>query len=101
MQPRDQGHSQTAVDAANTTEQAELQPQLQSKPSRYIPLRLNRNFMNYPLARDARTIAVWRKDDEGDWYTLCPGEDRIGFWLPKDTVAGARRLPTGFDMNVL
>jgi hypothetical protein len=79
-----QSHSQTAVEAANTAEQAELQPE----PRRYMPLRLNRNFMNYPLARDPRVAATWRLGNHGgDWYAVLPGENRI----PLDAVNLSRK----------
>lgn len=58
---------------------------------------LSRNLMNYPLARDARTKCHWRRDGEVRWCYL-PGEERIWFQLPVDC---DRRIPTGFDLNVL
>jgi hypothetical protein len=69
-----------------------------SKPSR-LPLRLNRNFMNYPLARSAKTKPNWRKDKDG-WWCRLPGDDRIELSLP-EAHRTLRRCPTAFDMNVL
>jgi hypothetical protein len=44
----------------------------------------------------------WRKGDRADsWYAELPGEDRIRVYLPPDTPAHKRRVPTAFDMNVL
>lgn len=64
----------------------------------WTQLRLNRNFMNYPLARSARTQPRWREDKDVLWCTL-PGENRIELSVPADWPG--RRLPTGFDLNVL
>ena len=64
----------------------------------WTPLRLNRNLMNYPLARSARTRPLWHEDKDVLWCTL-PGESRIELSAP--AAAPVRRLPTGFDMNVL
>ena len=66
----------------------------------WTQLRLNRNLMNYPLARSARTRPEWREDGEVLFCTL-PGEDRIELNLPAVAPARCRRCPTGFDMNVL
>jgi hypothetical protein len=66
-----------------------------------VPLRLNRNFMNYPLARDARVITHWRKSKKtGEFITRLPGEDRILLILPATTKA-LPVSPTGLDMAVL
>ena len=65
-----------------------------------IPLRLNRNLMNYPLARSARTPTRWEKIGD-DWVATLPGDDRIELYLTKETPEKERRAPTGFDMNVL
>ena len=67
-----------------------------------VPLRLNRNFANYPLARDARVDLHWWKSAEtGEWISELPFEDRILLILPSDTPANKRRGLTGFDINVL
>ncbi len=63
-------------------------------------LRLNRNFMNYPLARSMRTRPNWQKDKDGWWCTL-PGDDHIELRLPETSRPTLQRCPSGFDMNVL
>jgi hypothetical protein len=65
-------------------------------------LRLNRNFMNYPLARDTRQQVVWgRGKDSKRWQANLPGENNIQLWFAADTPEAEVRLPSGFDMNVL
>jgi hypothetical protein len=61
---------------------------------------INRNLANYPLARDVRVAAHWRKSNKtGRWLCDLPGDQRIQFRLPSDYKP--RRCPTGFDVNVL
>ena len=72
-------------------------PQATPKPRPWTQLCLNRNFMNYPLARPGRTKAVWH-EDRCDRCCL-PGDDRIELSVPPRSPV--RRLPTGFDMNIL
>jgi len=42
----------------------------------------------------------WNKDAQG-WWCMLPGEKRIELAVTPDTAKENRRLPTGFDMNVL
>jgi hypothetical protein len=66
------------------------------------PLKLTRNFMNFPLARDLRTHCEWRKDaDTGELFTELPYEDRILLVLPPGTPKDFKHAPTGMDMAVL
>lgn len=61
---------------------------------------ISRNLVNYPLARDARVRAIWRKSTKtGRWLCDLPGDDRVQFRLPADLENP--RCPTGFDMDVL
>jgi hypothetical protein len=88
---------------AHLSDPVELTPPPKATPKPkpvWTPLRLNRNLMNYPLARSARTRPLWHEDKEhgGSWCRL-PGEDRIELSVPAG--APVRRLPTGFDVNVL
>jgi len=64
---------------------------------------INRNLLNYPLARDARVIlADWRRGKKmRDWRHRLPGDDRIDLRFTADADAKLRRCPTGFDINVL
>jgi hypothetical protein len=71
-----------------------------AKRAVWLPLRLNRNLMNFPLARSARTLPDWRKDGAA-WFCDLPGEKRIELNLARGAPAALRRCPTGFDMNVL
>jgi hypothetical protein len=74
-------------------------PKPMAAPER-TPLRLNRNVMNYPLARSVRTKPIWHEDKtRGDSWCQLPGDDRIELSLSAD--APVRRCPTGFDMNLL
>ena len=71
-----------------------------------VPVRINRNFMNYPLARDARAQANWfRGGKTGRWMADLPGEERdthrIRLILPADAPVSLRHCPSALDMNVL
>jgi hypothetical protein len=72
-------------------------------PSIRIPLRLNRNLMNFPLARSARTVLNWNLV-KGEWtaelYRARKGGS-IDLLLPGDTPAAERRCPLGFDTNAV
>jgi hypothetical protein len=80
----------------------EIEPEPAPKEAKKVwtRLRLNRNFLNYPLARSARTRASWRKEN-GVWWRDLPGENRIELSVPAEARTALRRCPTGFDMNVL
>src|SRR5262249_46870421 len=78
----------------------EPQPKPRSKRLVWRQLKLNKNLCNYPIARSARSQGRWRSDHHGYWCQL-PGEDCIELALPSDTPREKRRIPTGFDMNVL
>ena len=86
------------VQAAELRREPQATPRLLKRP--WLRLQLRRNFMNYPLARSARTKSRWRKDRDG-WWCLLPGDDRIELSVPSDANPSLRRCPTGFDMNVL
>jgi hypothetical protein len=76
-------------------------PALMPTPER-VRLLLNRNLMNYPLARDRRSTMYWRKSPStGRWVAQLPQENRILVILPADTPESERRAPTGLDMAVL
>jgi hypothetical protein len=64
---------------------------------------VNRNLMNYPLARDARITTAWRPSQPSKKYQVCdlPGSDRVRLRLNADANPSLRRCPTGFDINVL
>ena len=65
-------------------------------------VRINKNFCNYPLARDPRVKLHWRRHtDSRRWYARLPGDERITLWFPADGAARYRRCPSAFDMNVL
>jgi hypothetical protein len=59
---------------------------------------VNKNWLNYPIARDARTRAIWRQLESGNWITKIPGESRIKLIFHHNA---RRRLVTGFDMAIL
>ncbi len=70
-----------------------------TKPS-YV--QVNRNFCNFPLARDGRVRAEWRRSKKtGRMWCEVPGERRIRLRLDADADVDLRRLPTGFDVLVL
>jgi hypothetical protein len=71
------------------------------KPARRFVM-LNKNFANYPLARDSRVVMPWLKSQKtGRWLAELPGDDRIQFRLPEDVDESLKRSLTGFDMLVL
>ena len=61
---------------------------------------INKNLLNYPLARSTRVHADWRRSKKtGRWLCDLPGDDRIQVRLPSDF--DRPRVPTGFDMMLL
>jgi len=63
---------------------------------------VDRNLMNYPLARDPRVKASWSKSlKTGRWFCVLPGDKRIRLWLAQGAPARLKRLPSAFDVNVL
>ena len=63
---------------------------------------VNRNLMNYPLARQSRVKASWSKSlKTGRWFCVLPGDKRIRLWLARGAPARLERLPSAFDVNVL
>ena len=45
---------------------------------------VNRNLMNYPLARDLRVRASWSKSNTGRWFCDLPADKRIRLRLAHD-----------------
>lgn len=73
---------------------------------RRVPVKINRNFLNFPLARDTRTKADWFEDSQtGRWMADLPGEGRdthrIQLILSAKADEECRRCPSALDMNVL
>src|SRR5262249_12886298 len=73
---------------------------------RRVPVKINRNLMNFPLARDARTQARWFQGSKtGQWMAYQPGEGRkthrIRLIMPANARVRMRRCPSALDMNVL
>jgi hypothetical protein len=71
-----------------------------------VPVKLNRNFLNFPLARETRAKASWFQGSEtGVWLADLPGEGResrrIRLILPAKAEEEMRRCPSALDMNVL
>jgi hypothetical protein len=63
---------------------------------------LNKNFLNYPMARDLRTIGRWRQGaNTGRWIGRLPGDNKIRYFLPTDVDPKLKRCPSAFDVNVL
>jgi hypothetical protein len=60
---------------------------------------VNKNLLNYPLARDTRVKLEWHKNKKtGRYWAYLPGDDRIKLSFPADA---DRRCPNGLDINVL
>lgn len=73
-----------------------------SKPAPvFNGVKLNRNFLNYPLAQDPRKRAKWGRDNYGDWTAPLPSDKRIQITLHKDILSELVRCPSALDMNVL
>jgi hypothetical protein len=73
---------------------------------RRVPVKINRNLMNFPLARDARAKVEWFQGSKtGRWMAYLPGEGRkthrIRLIVPANARARMRRCPSALDMNVL
>jgi len=69
-------------------------------------VKLNRNFMNYPLARDLRTKTLWYpRGKTGRWFAELPGDNRITLIMPSDVSKKRHKqrahAPTALDMNLL
>src|ERR1700693_1303316 len=63
---------------------------------------INRNFLNYPIARDPRVRLIWEKSPKtGRWLADLPGNSRIQLRLPENIDKCTKHCPTGFDMNIL
>jgi hypothetical protein len=61
---------------------------------------LNKNFCNYPLARDPRVKPEWRLD-KNTLRAELPGDRRVTFEVPASVESTLKRYPTPFDVNVL
>ncbi|MDO9411983.1 MAG: hypothetical protein Q7T81_05340 [Pseudolabrys sp.] len=67
---------------------------------RFAPI--NRNFCNFPMARDARLEIDWRRSEKtGVWLLDLPGDRSLQYRLPEHTPKRLLRWPTAFDVNVL
>jgi hypothetical protein len=71
-----------------------------------VPVKINRNLLNFPLARDGRAKVEWfQGSNTGRWMADLPGEGReshrIRLILPANARARMRRCPSALDMNVL
>jgi len=75
-------------------------PKARPKPKWKPRLWLNKNLMNYPVARDPRTPTHWSKSN-GRWVAKLPLEDRILLTLPADAPENVKRVTSGFDLGVL
>jgi hypothetical protein len=81
-----------------------LEDEVDSNPSdgastiEWVFALINRNLMNYPLARDRRLKLNWQSGD-GGW--LCDLTDNIQLQLPATIAAECRVCPNALDMNVL
>jgi hypothetical protein len=69
-------------------------------------VKLNRNFLNFPLARDTRAKADWVQESKtGRWMADLPGEGRdshrIRLILRVKAGEEWRHCPSALDMNVL
>jgi hypothetical protein len=63
---------------------------------------INRNFCNYPIARDSHVRPRWGKGkNTGRWLCDLPGDNRIKLQLPSNADPSLRRCPSAFDVNVL
>lgn len=63
-------------------------------------LKLDRNLLNYPIARDGHLRTHWRKSVKTG-RRLCDFGETLSIRLPADVDAKHKRWPTAFDMNVL
>jgi hypothetical protein len=60
---------------------------------------VNKNLLNYPLARDTRVKLEWHENKKtGRYWAYLPGDERIKLSFPADA---DRRCPNGLDINVL
>jgi hypothetical protein len=57
---------------------------------------IDKNLLNYPVARDTRVKHAWIKHETGRYFTDLGR--RITLWFGAD---GDRRCPNGFDVNLL
>jgi hypothetical protein len=61
---------------------------------------LNKNFLNYPLARNPRVKPEWRLEKKTLRAEL-PGDHRVVFELPASVEPTLKRFPTPFDISVV
>ena len=71
------------------------------KRPRDLFAQVDRNLMNYPLARDPRVKAIWSKSKTGRWFCDLPADERIRLRLAHGADARLKRVPSAFDVNVL
>jgi hypothetical protein len=65
-------------------------------------VQINRNFCNFPIARDRRAKVRWRKSkDRTLWVADLPGDARIRLIYRSDTAAENLLCPDGFGMAFL
>ena len=62
---------------------------------------INRNFLNYPLARDIRCETDWKWLKGRECWLCRYADDRLRVYLPGDVDDDLRRCPTPFDLSVL
>jgi hypothetical protein len=71
-----------------------------ARPRRYV--QVNKNFTNFPLARDRRSRVDWHRSPQRRyWWCYLPGTKRVILRLPSTLNHTHRRCPTAFDMGVL
>jgi hypothetical protein len=64
---------------------------------------INKNLLNYPLARDKRSSEFqWQRGNKSNrWYGQVKDDDRIKYRFDADTDSALLRPPTAFEINVL
>jgi hypothetical protein len=78
-------------------------PEVEPQPkAERLAAKLNKNFLNFPLARDPRTETNFRRDPDTElmWINL-PGERNIGIAIPIGQSPEFYRAPNALDINVL
>ena len=87
---------------AKANYQAESTTSIKSKHSPvFNRVKINRNFLNYPLAQDPRKRAKWGRNAAGDWTAPLPSDPRIQLTLYKGLCPDLVRCPSALDINVL
>src|SRR5262245_44559544 len=92
----------TNLSHERTTAKGKAREQLRvaKKHLKHATALVNKNFCNFPLARDPRVKVKWN-DGRKFWWVRLPSDEDITLYFPLSTPEEECKGPNAFDMNVL